>query len=96
MFGVLETKTPESPLLTADRQPQGGSRHGCPHRLLSDLKQHRHPVELEKGRQGQFEVIVNGRSVVSRKGGLLAKLLRRPWPTDDDVLTAVQESAATG
>lgn len=48
------------------------------------------PVELEKGRQGQFEVIVNGRSVASRKGGLLAKLLNRPWPSRDDVVAAVR------
>ena len=48
------------------------------------------PVELEKGRQGQFEVIVNGRTVASRKGGLLAKLLNRPWPGGDDVVAAVR------
>ena len=48
------------------------------------------PVELEKGRQGQFEVIVNGRTVASRKGGLLAKLVNKPWPTGDDVLAAVR------
>ena len=50
----------------------------------------RFPVELEKGRQGQFEVIVNGRTVASRKGGLLAKLLNRPWPSGDDVIAAVR------
>jgi hypothetical protein len=48
------------------------------------------PVELEKGRQGQFEVIVNGRLVASRKGGLLAKLLKRPWPDGDEVVAAVR------
>jgi hypothetical protein len=48
------------------------------------------PVELEQGRQGQFEIVVNGRSVASRKGGLLAKILNRPWPNEDDVLTAVR------
>jgi len=48
------------------------------------------PVELEKGRQGQFEVIVNGRTVASRKGGLLARLLNRPWPEGDDVVAAVR------
>jgi hypothetical protein len=48
------------------------------------------PVELEKGRQGQFEVIVNGRTVASRKGGLLAKLMNRPWPSGDDVIAAVR------
>ena len=48
------------------------------------------PVELEKGRQGQFEVIVNGQRVASRQGGLLAKLLNRPWPSGDDVVAAVR------
>ncbi len=48
------------------------------------------PVELEKGRPGQFEVIVNGRTVASRKGGLLAKLLNRPWPSGADVVAAVR------
>ena len=48
------------------------------------------PVELEKGGQGQFEVIVNGRTVASRKGGLLAKLLNRPWPSGGDVVAAVR------
>jgi hypothetical protein len=48
------------------------------------------PVELERGRQGQFEVMVNGRTVASRKGGLLAKLLNRPWPSGDDVVAAVR------
>ena len=50
------------------------------------------PVELEKGRQGQFDVIVNGRSVASRKGGLLAKILNRPWPDGDDVVAAVRDA----
>ncbi|MFQ5738622.1 MAG: hypothetical protein ACE5JX_06380 [Acidobacteriota bacterium] len=56
------------------------------------------PVELEKGRRGQFDIIVDGRPVVSRKGGLLAKLLGRPWPNAEAVVTAVREAMqqATG
>ncbi len=50
------------------------------------------PVELQKGRSGQFDIVVDGRPVVSRKGGLLAKLLGRPWPSDEDVLTAVRKA----
>jgi len=50
------------------------------------------PVELEKGRQGQFDVVINGRQVASRKGGLLAKPVNRPWPTGDDVVAAVREA----
>ena len=49
-------------------------------------------MDLEKGLRGQFDVVVDGRSVISRKGGLLARLLGRPWPTDEDVLTAVREA----
>ena len=41
---------------------------------------------------GQFEVVVDDRTVVSRKGGLLAKLMGKPWPTDDDVVTAVRNA----
>ena len=40
----------------------------------------------------EFDITVNGRTVVSRKGGLLAKLLGRPWPEDDEVLAAVREA----
>jgi hypothetical protein len=43
---------------------------------------------------GQFEVVVDGRPVVSRKGGLIAKLVGRPWPSDDDVVTAVRDAGA--
>jgi len=42
------------------------------------------------GRLGQFEVQVGGRTVVSRKGGLIAKLTGRPFPDDEDVLSAVR------
>lgn len=49
-------------------------------------------MELEHGRRGQFDVFVDGVSVVSRKGGLLAKLLGRPWPSDEDVVSAVREA----
>jgi hypothetical protein len=48
------------------------------------------PVEMEKGQLGQFEVVVNGRTVASRKGGLIAKIVNRPWPDGDDVLAAVR------
>jgi hypothetical protein len=49
------------------------------------------PVQLEKGGHGQFDVEVNGRPVLSRKGGLIAKLVNRPWPAADEILTAVNE-----
>ena len=52
------------------------------------------PVELEKGRHGQFDVLVDGRLVVSRKGGLLAKFTGKPWPDGEDVVSAVREALA--
>ena len=52
-------------------------------------------VELEPThRRGQFDILVDGRMVVSRKGGLLAKLLRKPWPSPEDVVAAVVEAVA--
>ncbi|MEM7164676.1 MAG: hypothetical protein AAF581_04390 [Planctomycetota bacterium] len=50
------------------------------------------PVELVKGRWGQFDVIVDEQVVVSRKGGLIAKLVGRPWPTDEEVVAAVKRA----
>lgn len=50
------------------------------------------PVEMVGGRLGQFEVQVRGRTVASRKGGLIAKLTGRPWPSDEDVLSAVRDA----
>ncbi|HKB78597.1 MAG TPA: hypothetical protein VKH35_02670 [Thermoanaerobaculia bacterium] len=35
---------------------------------------------------------MNGRTVASRKGGLLAKHVGRPWPGGDDVVAAVQNA----
>ena len=49
---------------------------------------------MKKGRTGQFEVIVDGRTVVSRKGGLIAKLVGRPWPTEDEVVEAVRAAGS--
>ena len=47
---------------------------------------------MREGRRGQFEVIVDGRTVASRKGGLIAKLVGRPWPEGEDVLSAVRDA----
>ena len=35
-------------------------------------------------------MLVNGRVVWARKGGLLKKLLRVPWPDADEILTTVR------
>jgi predicted Rdx family selenoprotein len=47
-------------------------------------------VELTPGRWGQFEILVDGAVVASRKSGLIAKLIKRPWPDPDEVVTAVR------
>ena len=41
-------------------------------------------VRFEDGRRGQFDILVDGKLVVTRKGGLLAKLFRKPWPRDEE------------
>jgi len=47
-----------------------------------------------QGRRGQFDVLVGGRIVASRKGGLIAKLTKRPWPEPAQVVAAVREALA--
>jgi len=44
------------------------------------------------GSRGQFDIQVNGKTVVSRKGGLLAILFRRPWPENAEVINAIKGS----
>ena len=53
------------------------------------------PVEMEKGRHGQFDVLVDGRVLVSRKGGLIAKFTGKPWPDHDEVVRVVQAALAS-
>ena len=50
------------------------------------------PVDMEKGHHGQFDILVDGRLVVSRKGGLIAKFTDKPWPDHDDVVRSVREA----
>jgi len=52
------------------------------------------PVELEKGHHGQFDILVDGRPVVSRKGGLIAKFTGKPWPDQEDVVRVVRSALA--
>jgi len=47
-------------------------------------------AQLEKGKRGQFDVVVGGTTVITRKGGLIAKLMKKPWPEVDDVVSAVK------
>ena len=48
------------------------------------------PVNMEKGRHGQFDVLVDDRLIVSRKGGLIAKFTGKPWPDPDEVVREVR------
>jgi hypothetical protein len=49
---------------------------------------------MEKGRHGQFDILVDNRLVISRKGGLIAKFTGKPWPDRDEVVDAVREAFA--
>ena len=44
-------------------------------------------------KRGHFEVQVDGRKVAERKGGLVAMLVKRPWPDPEDVVAAVRGAA---
>ena len=46
--------------------------------------------------RGQFDVLVDGETVVSRKGGLIAMVLRKPWPDEADVVEAVRAAKTEG
>ncbi len=45
------------------------------------------------GSRGQFVIAVDGKTVVERKGGLIALLTRRPWPSEESILQAVAAAA---
>ena len=45
---------------------------------------------MEKGHHGQFDILVDDRLVVSRKGGLIAKFTGKPWPDYDEVVDSVR------
>lgn len=47
-------------------------------------------VQTELGIRGQFDVQVDDKVVVSRRGGLAALLLRKAWPSEADVVNAVK------
>lgn len=50
-------------------------------------------MEIVGGRwPGQFDVLVDDRKVLSRKGGIFARLLRTPWPEAEEVVAAVREA----
>jgi hypothetical protein len=47
---------------------------------------------IESGSRGQFDVFVNEKLAISRKGGLVALLTRRPWPSVQDVVDAILDA----
>ena len=47
---------------------------------------------IELGSRGQFDVFLNNKLIVTRKGGLIALLTRRPWPSVQDVIEKIQNA----
>jgi len=47
--------------------------------------------QLEKGRGGQFDIIVDGDVVAGRTGGLWTKLIGGGWPDEEDVIQLLQQ-----
>ena len=47
---------------------------------------------IESGSRGQFDVYVGKQMVVTRKGGLLALLMKKPWPSVSSVVEAIKRS----
>ena len=45
-------------------------------------------------RMGRFDVLVDGRTVLSRK--LMQRILGRPWPDADQVVQVVRQARAGG
>jgi len=45
---------------------------------------------IESGSRGQFDVYVGKQMVVTRKGGLLALLMKKPWPSVSSVVEAIK------
>ena len=47
--------------------------------------------QLEKGRSGQFDIIVDGDVVAGRTGGLWEKLIGGGWPDEEAVIQLLQQ-----
>ena len=43
---------------------------------------------------GQFDVVVDGVTIASKKTGLLTKLLGGGWPDPDEVVAAIEKRTA--
>lgn len=52
--------------------------------------------DTKTGRRGQFDVLVNGKAVIGRKGGLIAMLAKKPWPTEAEIVSAVKAELESG
>ena len=47
---------------------------------------------IETGSRGQYDVLVDEKKVISRKGGLLAMIMKKHWPSDREVTRAILTS----
>ena len=43
------------------------------------------------GRSGQYEIVVDGETIASRKGGFVKRLLGGGWPDNEDILNKLQQ-----
>jgi hypothetical protein len=51
-------------------------------------------VETRPGELGQFDVVVDGEVVASRRRSVLGALFGAGWPTADEVLRAIESRRA--
>ena len=47
-------------------------------------------ADAESGKLGQFTVEVDGKVVLDRKKGLMTLLTKKPWPSVEEVITAIK------
>lgn len=49
-------------------------------------------ADAESGKLGQFTVEVDGKVVLDRKKGLMTLLTKKPWPSVEEVITAIKSA----
>lgn len=47
-------------------------------------------VKRERGRLGQFDVVVDGQTIASRGGNVFTKLIGGGWPDPEDVIAKIE------
>ncbi len=49
---------------------------------------------MRAGKRGQFDILVDGELIWARRGSLIKKLLRVPFPDDAFIVDAIRQRAA--